>query len=301
MRRMTSPPNRHLRQVLLGLAMVMLTVAGVAPPALAQAGDGNGTVVPRGARVGNVVVGEGDAIVLGQAGTVVALNGNVLVSGTVTGSAVATNGQVRVLSGGRVAGGAYSSVAPAVDQGGTVQGRVATVDGGAALSRAGNLLQIVWWIAATLALLAFGAAITRMLPGAMDATVETGTRQIGPSAITGVVTAVVLAFLIILFIITVVGLPLAVALFLIAVPLYLLGMFAAAWIFGTLIIRRRERRMLAFVVGIIVLQVVAIIPILGILVPLATIYGMGALLITAWRNVRRPAPAPATGTPHLPG
>jgi hypothetical protein len=82
--------------------------------------------------------------------------------------------------------------------------------------------------------------------------------------------------------ITVIGLPLGIVLLLLILPLYAMGYLSAALVVGRLI--RRQARILAFVIGLVILQLLTLIPFVGGLVGLlATIFGLGALLIALFR------------------
>jgi hypothetical protein len=299
MRRKPSRPDGRGHATRFTLLVVLLAVlAIVVTPVAALAQDETAAVVvPAGSDASLVVVADGDALVRGSADTVIALSGDVIVAGTVRGTVLATDGQVRVRPGGRVQGDVYSSVTPTVEPGGVVTGAVDTVDVGRILNDAGRVLGTLWWLATTIALLALGALLTWALPRVFDLTVATGTGQPGPAALTALVVALGVPALIVLLAVTVVGIPLALALILMLLPLYLLGQIAASWIIGVLVLRRADRRLLAFVVGLVLLQVVALVPVLGVVSALAVLYGLGALAVTAWRSSRA---TPGASVPAAP-
>jgi hypothetical protein len=101
---------------------------------------------------------------------------------------------------------------------------------------------------------------------------------------------------------TAVGLPLAGLLLLALLPLYSLGYVASAWLVGRRVLSGCRDRFVPFLVGLLILRLLALIPVLGALVGIAaTALGLGALGIAAWRaggagRGRGPAPAapPAT-------
>jgi hypothetical protein len=289
--------TRISRAALLALLTVLLGAIGViaAPAAFAQ--ETGAVVVPADAQAGLVVAdGDGGTLVQGTAETVIAFTGDVTVAGTVRGTAIALDGRVRVLPGGRVEGDAYSSVQPVVEPGGVVTGATGLVDVRNALEVAGNAIGFVWWVATMLALLALGALLTRTLPRVFDRTVATGTAEVRRVAVTGLLLAIGLPLLAIVLAITVVGIPVALAVVLMLVPLYALGQIAAAWIIGVLVLRRRDRRLLAFFTGFALLQVVSLVPVLGMVTGLASAFGLGALAVIAWRASRTTPEAP-TPTP----
>jgi hypothetical protein len=290
-------PTRR-RAALLALLAVMLAVIGVATtPAAALAQETGTVIVPANANAGLVVAG-GDTLVQGTAETVVALTGDVTVAGTVRGAAIAVDGRVRVLPGGRVEGDAYSSSQPVVEAGGVVTGVTDRIDARRAIELTDRSVGLLWWVATTIALLALGTLLTMALPRVFDLTIATGTAEVGRAAITGLLLAIGLPALAIFLAITVVGIPLALAVILMLVPLYALGQLAAAWVVGAVVQRRRGHRVLALVTGVWLLQILAAVPALGVLSGLAAAYGLGALAVVTWRAARAAATS-ATPPPVL--
>jgi hypothetical protein len=71
----------------------------------------------------------------------------------------------------------------------------------------------------------------------------------------------------------------------------------AALILGRRLVREPRSVYLAFLVGWIILRLADLVPVLGnIVTVVATVYGLGALTVAAWRAARghpvRPAPTP---------
>jgi hypothetical protein len=279
------------------MAVLLAVIGLVTTPSAALAQETGTVIVPAGSHAGLVVAG-GDTLVQGTTETVVALTGDVTVAGTVRGVAIAVDGQVRVLPGGRVEGDAYSSSQPMVEAGGVVTGVTDRIDARRAIELTDRSVGLLWWVATTIALLALGTLLTMALPRVFDLTVATGTAEVGPAAITGLLLAIGLPVLAIFLAITVVGIPLALAVILLLVPLYVLGQLAAAWIVGVLVQRRRDRRVLALITGVWLLQIVSAVPVLGVLSGLASAYGLGALAIVTWRGARTAAKS-ATTPPAL--
>ena len=107
----------HLRRVLLSSAFAVVVSPGVAlaqdAPAIEpedQIVFAGTVVVPRGQRVGEVVVFSGRATVNGVvAGDVVVLEGPIIVTGQVNGSVIAGDGVVRLAESARVGGDVFAS------------------------------------------------------------------------------------------------------------------------------------------------------------------------------------------------
>jgi len=96
--------------------------------------------------------------------------------------------------------------------------------------------------------------------------------------------------------ITLVGLPLALLLGLALLPIAAIAYTASAWALGRAIVAPPRHRVLAFLAGLAILRVAALLPVLGVLVGLAaTVFGLG-LLVAAIGAAREPAPAGDPGS-----
>ena len=81
---------------------------------------------------------------------------------------------------------------------------------------------------------------------------------------------------------TVVGIPLGGVLLFLVVPLYVISYVTAAFVLGRRIIK--GSRILAFLAGIVILQLLTLIPIAGGLIGFfAVVFGLGLLLMTLLR------------------
>ena len=81
---------------------------------------------------------------------------------------------------------------------------------------------------------------------------------------------------------TVVGIPLGLVLLLLVLPLYAISYVTAAFALGRRIIK--GSRILAFLVGLVILGLLTLIPIAGGLIGfLAVVFGLGLLLVTLFR------------------
>jgi hypothetical protein len=106
----------------------------------------------------------------------------------------------------------------------------------------------------------------------------------------------------VLLMITVIGAPLGVGVLLGALPLaallgYLVaGIWIGDWLLGRVSHGGPEvRPYRAAIVGVLILQVLGVIPALA---ALASLFGLGAVLLFAWRTLRgHEAAAPAASTP----
>jgi ABC-type xylose transport system permease subunit len=104
----------------------------------------------------------------------------------------------------------------------------------------------------------------------------------------------------VILLVTILGLPLGVLLLLALAPIYALGYTTSAWALGRRILGASGNRFVAFIAGLAILRVLALIPILGgLLWFAATVFGLGLLVVAASRGraagpaAAPPAPAPA--------
>jgi hypothetical protein len=96
---------------------------------------------------------------------------------------------------------------------------------------------------------------------------------------------------------TVLGIPLGLVGLAAMVPLSAVGFVAGALVLGRWIMKEPRGLVIAFVVGWGILRVVDLIPGLGNLASFAaTVYGVGAIAVAAWRAAHAGTPARAAAT-----
>ncbi len=102
------------------------------------------------------------------------------------------------------------------------------------------------------------------------------------SALVGLLAFFLIPIIAFALLFTVVGIPLGGVLLLLVVPLYVISYVTAAFVLGRRIIK--GSRILAFLAGIVILQLLTLIPIAGGLIGfLAVVFGLGLLLMTLLR------------------
>ena len=295
------------------LVLVAVVVAGLAvvAPGAASADPRDQVVVS-----GSVVVGPRETV-----GDVVILDGPVTILGRVRGDVVAVSGRVRIV-GGRVSGDVtgvsdpivlgpgsrvggdlnYGDEKPVVARGALVGGKIKKFDVGDAFPFAGFGLTLLVWLAVSVSSLILGLVLLAFAPRAADVALVVARSATGAAIGWGALLVFGLPILAVIAIVTLVGIPLGVGLLLSLTPIYAVGYVTGAWLLGRLILKEpTTSRYVAFLVGWGILRVVALIPILGGLGGLvATVFGLGALVVAAWRARRAypaaPPAAPATGT-----
>ena len=270
------------------LLVAMLLLCWLLPAAGAAAADGDDRIVlvgsvlvDRDETAGDVVVFDGDVTIRGEVtGDVVVFDGDVTIRGSVAGDVVAFSGLATLGRRGRVAGDlVYGDDEPVRAPGSRVAGDVQKLDVG----DASIVGAIGAWIAVTVSLLILGLILLLLAPRAADAIGRTAKAKALVSALVGLLALVLLPAIAIGACVTLIGLPLGIVLLLGLVPLYAISYCAAALVVGRLILK--TARILAFVVGLVILQGLALIPIAGAIIGfLATLFGLGVLLMTLIRG-----------------
>ena len=126
--------------------------------------------------------------------------------------------------------------------------------------------------------------------------IDVARSRAGPAIAWGLAMAVGLPIVSVLVLFTLVGIPLGLMGLLSLALLYGLGYSLAALFLGRALIKEPRGPVLAFCLGLLILRVVDLIPVLGNLVTFAaTVFGLGALTVAAWRAARG-SPAAASRT-----
>jgi Polymer-forming cytoskeletal len=290
------------RSIAVGLCTLVLV--GLATPAWAQDGrDEEEFVVlsgradvPEGEQVGDLVVFHGSSTVDGTVnGSLTAFDAPVTISGRVNGDVVVFNGRVELREGAEVTGNVVSQSEPVVAQGATIGGETQRIQGNFDWDEFGWASRLTWWLAVSVSTLVIGVVLLWLVGRGAPKIVQAGKAGIGPSIGWGLLAFFGLPILGILALVTIVGIPLGLAMLAALGLIYALGYTATGWILGRLILREPTAWILAFLIGWAILRVLALIPILGGLVGwAAAAFGLGALIVATWR-ARTTGPAiPAT-------
>jgi cytoskeletal protein CcmA (bactofilin family) len=283
----------------MALAALALPGAAAAAGSAHRSGDSivviSGDVtVPRGETVDDVVVVDGDVTLRGHAeGDVVLISGDALVSGRVDGDLVTVGGRARLLPRAFVGGDVrYGDERPAVAGGARVVGDVEHANWPDGFDLLPIVGAFVLWLAVTASTAILGALLILIGPRAADAIRDRSRERVGPVIAIGIAIAICLPLGATIAAVTLVGLPLAIAILLALLPLAAVAYVASAHAVGSRIVGAQRSRILAFAAGLGILRALALIPVLGLLVGLAaTVFGLG--LIGAAIGAAREAPEPA--------
>lgn len=245
--------------------------------------------------LGIVVIFDGPATIEGTVREeVVAFNGDVRVSGTVGGEVVALNGRVTVAEGGRVGGDVVSQREAVIEPGATVGGEVRRFDPEVFDNWFGVVTRLALWFAVSLAALVLGLLLAWLTPRLVGATLTASRTATGAVIGWGLAALVGGPVVAMILMVTLVGIPLGLYLLAALGVVSILGYTASAWILGRLMVRESRSPVLAFLAGLVVLRVLALVPFLGGLVWFAAaLFGTGALAVAAWRARAATTPVPA--------
>ncbi len=302
-----------VRATLVVVAALLGLAAVAASPATAAAETGphgsenaivvvvGDAVVRRGQVVDGVFVVSGDARIAGRvSGDVVVLSGDVVVSGTIEGNLFTAAGKSHLLPSAVVTGNVdYGSDRPDVSLDARVHGDVQEKSWpnlGGVVPVIGGLL---FWLASSVSLALLGILALLIAPRAADAISARSRERIGPLIAIGIAIGIVLPVAGVIAAVTVLGLPLAIGIFLSLLPLGAIAYVASAWALGRAIVKPPRERTLSFLAGIAILRALALVPILGLLVDLVVVvFGLGLIgaAIGAARNPAEAEPARSLGS-----
>lgn len=300
------------------IAFVAILASLVPSAALAADEDETGDVLMRiGANVvlaqddvvGTMIVIDGDAVIDGQVSdALVVINGNALVRGEVSGSVTVISGDLRLAETAQVRDVTSINGEFIRAEGALVTGEINDEDSFGWFSAAAAVFSVIFWIGLTLALILAGVIFAAI-----------GGRQLGGAAqrmtgdavntIIGVVfVAVALPIIALVAIATLIGLPFGIGLLVFLLPtLWFLGYIVAGARLGSLLVGQERafaggHPYAATVLGIVLLQLVALVPVAGALVAmLAGLWGAGALVFGAFRAAGgKGFDAGATAAPRTP-
>lgn len=277
----------------------LLTSLALASPAAAQDGVTEreedeqvvltgGLVVPEGETVGTVVVFNGPVVIEGTVtDSVVVFNGRTEISGTVQEDVVVFNGRLFIRSGAEVGGDVASQQSPEIEDGATVRGSVQNIANRINWENLGFAGRLAWWIGYSVSSLVLGLLLLLFAPRLDPAIVDVVRTRMGAGFGFGAAAFFLIPIVAVILLVTIVGIPLGIFVLLGLALIYTVGYIVGAHALGRLLVKPPASRFLAFLAGLGILRLVALIPLVGGLVWLVTaIFGLGALAVAA----RRPAP-----------
>jgi len=297
---------RRVSPLVVFLFLAALVLPAAAPAAQTEADGGDAIVVvsgdvtvPRGQTVDGVFIVSGDLKLLGHVdGDVVLVSGDALVSGRIDGSLVTIGGQARLLPKAFIKGNVhYGDERPIVAGAAIVRGDVSKENGFDSIDFLPFISVFLFWLAAGISMAILGVLLLLIAPRAAEAIAARSRERIGPVIGIGFAVAIALPVAAAIAAVTLVGLPLAFIVLLALLPLAALAYVASAYALGRRLVKEPKGRVWAFLAGLAVLRVLALVPILGFLVGIAAaIFGLGLIGAAIGAARERPEPAPSPGT-----
>lgn len=305
-----------MRKPLLLVTLTVLFSTLLAGPAAAQSNadddgvllriNGNVTVEP-GAVHGLVVVIDGNLDFDGTATTVVVVNGDVVLNGATVEELVVVSGTASLGPGTVVTGDVHLvDTALTQDPMATVEGSI-NEDADVGFSDGFWVLGLIFMIGWAILVLLSGLVLAGIAPDLARRAGRTITGDLGPTILAGLILWIVAPIIGVLLFATIVGIPTAITVWLLALPvLAFVGFLVAGVRIGEYITARGGgigHPYLGSFVGLLALIIIGAIPVIGpLVVTIAGFLGSGALTLHAYRAIRhQPQPAPAAPkTPAAP-
>jgi hypothetical protein len=249
----------------------------------------NGRVLlPPGESVDGVVLFNGSARIEGTVfGDVVVFNGDTLIAGDIRGNVTVFNGTVDVAPTASITGDLVTGSAPNIDPAADILGETTRIDLEGTQIGLTIVSRIVWWIAASASVFLLGLLMLLLVPRAIDRLPLEFRQRTGATFAWGALLFVGLPALAIVALITLVGIPFGIGLGLALFAISGVGYTVATHIAGRLLVKEPKSRFLAFLVGFLIVRLVALVPILGgIAWVVLTVVGLGAIASAARRTER---------------
>ena len=283
------------------IAAIAAPVALAADEALPHSGRvlmafGGDIALPADEQADVVLVVNGDADIAGTVNTLTVIDGTATVHGAKVEEIVVISGTLALEDGTTVAGNVRSIES-------TVTQAEDVVIGGDIKGLDAELIALGAFLGPAMLLFAIGMLLASLVAGLLLAGL--GSRQVRaaerviseeplPVFVIGLVAAIAIPVLAIAAMLTIVGAPLGLGVLFGALPaLAFVGFLVAAIFLGEQILGTRKEPMAArpyrgAVLGIVVLQVAGLIPFVGgLITAVASILGVGAVLLLGWRTLRQ--------------
>lgn len=291
--------------------VILLSVLTMAP-ALAQAegpaGQDDSQIVLTGRlmvaadeTVDTALIFDGPALVEGTVReSLLVFNGDAEITGTVEEDVFVFNGDVVVRSSAVIGGDLITQGTPQVEEGATIRGDQKGVATEIDIEAVGFGGRVLWWVAYSVSVLILGLLLLLFAPQLFPAVRNAVRDRLGSSIGWGAGLFFLLPIGAVILLVTVVGFPLGIFTLLALALIYTLGYVVTTLAVGTMVMRTSPSRSVVFLVGWVILRLLALIPIVGGLVWfVASVWGLG-LLAVAIRNRVLTALPPAAPPPPVP-
>jgi hypothetical protein len=241
--------------------------------------------VQRGRVVGEVVVFHGSVTVTGVVqGDVVVIDGAITVSGQVSGTVVALNGPIRLAKSAQVGEQVLGSEAVEVADGATIAGGVGDHVAFTLRGTTAALGALLAPVAMTTSVLLLGLILLMLAPRGLDRAGAALLTAPLASCAWGLAVALAIPAVALALVVSILGLPLGLALMFGLGLLWLAGLAMGAHAFGRVLVREPRSLALAWFAGWGIVAVVGFVPFVNVAAwLLGSIAGLGAGTVAAWR------------------
>jgi hypothetical protein len=268
--------------------------------------------LPAGETADTIVVVDGVATIAGDVKTLVIVQGSATLNAAHATTVWAVRSSVE-LGPGTVVTGEVMTLDSAVHQTGnaSVEGGVNEMTG--RLFALGAFLApaiLLFWLGAGLATIVAGLLLAGLASRQVRVAELVIAREPARAFLVGLLGLIVFPIAAVLLMITIVGAPLGLGVMFLLWPLLAYVGYLVAGIFvGEWLLNRspgapvRERPYLAAAIGLVLLQLIGIVPVLGIASAIASVFGFGAVLTLVWRTLTsgRAGMQPVGAAAPLPG
>jgi hypothetical protein len=297
---------------LLGALVLALGISGATLAADGASGNSdtillsiNGNVeVAAGDHADAVIVFSGDARISGDVGTLFVADGTASAeSGASLDNLIVINGAAEIASGATISGdiNQYGSSIDVAD-GATVTGSVRDLSGDLATFWLFiGAAAIVLWIGVAVATILVALLVAGLAARQVRLATGTISREPGKTFLVGLLAILLPPILAVVAFVTVIGIPAALGILFVVWPLtaFVGYLVAAIWIGEWLLGRGNrapaERPYGAAAIGVLVAFLLGFIPLVTAVI---SIFGLGAVVLAAWRTLRGTSTAPDTTAPQ---
>jgi hypothetical protein len=297
---------------LLGALVLALGISGATLAADGASGNSdtillsiNGNVeVAAGDHADAVIVFSGDARISGDVGTLFVADGTASAeSGASLDNLIVINGAAEIASGATISGdiNQYGSSIDVAD-GATVTGSVRDLSGDLATFWLFiGAAAIVLWIGVAVATILVALLVAGLAARQVRLATGTISREPGKTFLVGLLAILLPPILAVVAFVTVIGIPAALGILFVVWPLtaFVGYLVAAIWIGEWLLGRGNrapaERPYGAAAIGVLVAFLLGFIPLVTAVI---SIFGLGAVVLVAWRTLRGTSTAPDTSAPQ---
>ncbi len=226
-------------------------------------------------------------------GDVFAGGQSIIIAGTVKGD-VKIGGNSMIIKSGAVIEGnltTYGEKKPTIENGAIINGeQVHRVGEAKAIKKSAS---VSGWVTSVLAWFVLGLVLLYLVPQFTKSVAGTALQNVGKSLLIGVIWALVFIPLFILLMITVIGIPIAMIVFLLSMTFFILAAGFSSIIVGAWTMKKitktdnAELTWQHVLLGVVVFKIIKLIPIIGWPIALiVTLLSLGALIWTNWKLFR---------------